>query len=448
MRRESEYDKKIERVRKLARKIFKKEKLNIPVDIQSLVRKYANLICEDIPFADAICYGIESKPTIIYNPDTIETRFRFTLAHELGHIKIPWHVGMVSCHTDEEEIDEYEYNQIETQANVFASELLIPSDWLKEEIRNKKLNRLNEIIEHVSHTANVSLQASLYAVLNSLPENYFVKIEYVDKDYIQYKKSENIELSELKCKGEYDGRVKYLPEWLEYNAGDFGQMKIFNEKVSWVRLGDKVKQEYIQKLLNSYTKEIDLNNVFYTIFEENKYSPAINLKSVCYSLPKGFIIYLQSNDGRYYNKYVSKDTFIQPYSENNLVEEMILWCQENSVNNGIYIMNGFSVNWYEFDVDNKYEVNKKDTRDSKAILRSILDNHYLQGKQRQKVTAAINGIIGFQSDRNSNGKEELYSKLKQKYLGREDLKEITSDIEFDLFLAKKIQELEQKKVNK
>lgn len=445
----NEYGDRIRRVKKLARKVFKKEKLSVPVDIEKLIEKYATLTIEDIPFADAICCDVESNPVIMYSSDVLETRLRFTLAHELGHIKIPWHIGMISCHTDEdyeEEVDQYEYKQIEIQANTFASELLIPSDWVKEKIEEKKLIKFDTIIEYICDAANVSFQASLYSLINSLPDDYFVKIERKDKDYSQDKIAQNIEICQLKDKLDNFHRYKYLSEWIEFNAIDSGKFQAFNEEVFWVKFSKTIEDDHLKELLNYHQGDID--NLFNTIFNVEKYSLAINIKKVCDNLPKGYIVYIQSKNGGCYNMLLSKDTHIKPYSNNNLIDEMILWCDENSDNSGVFIIGDFSINWYRFDVDDEYIDIEDDNRKSKEVFKDILDRHFIYGKQRQYVSGTINGTISFQYDRKNYNKEKLYGILKQKFLGREDLKDIIDDDEFNIYLAKKTKELEEKKLSK
>ncbi|MDB5998981.1 MAG: hypothetical protein JWP52_680, partial [Rhizobacter sp.] len=59
-------------------------------------------------------------------------RQKFTLAHELGHVIIPWHIGtIVSSHEFDDSLDS-EYSRLEAEANLFAAELLMPSRWITE----------------------------------------------------------------------------------------------------------------------------------------------------------------------------------------------------------------------------------------------------------------------------------------------------------------------------
>ena len=76
-------------------------------------------------------HGPRMRPLVIVHSAQAAVRQRFTFAHELGHILLPWHLGDGAvCDTrwfvDEEQL----FGGAEPEANRFASELLIPSTWL------------------------------------------------------------------------------------------------------------------------------------------------------------------------------------------------------------------------------------------------------------------------------------------------------------------------------
>jgi hypothetical protein len=81
---------------------------------------------------------------------------------------IPWHVGTIFCHTDINYVyGDDTYRQNEQEANDFASELLINSDWIHSVISNYDL--LNAF--HILRKANVSDQAIIIKIQNHLPFN-------------------------------------------------------------------------------------------------------------------------------------------------------------------------------------------------------------------------------------------------------------------------------------
>jgi len=89
---------------KIAINYIAKNNLSLPIDIDKIISDYAHVEYDDIPFnydaiqIDSKKYG--NKPLIIINNNLSYRRKRFTLAHELGHIILPWHIGTISCHTN------------------------------------------------------------------------------------------------------------------------------------------------------------------------------------------------------------------------------------------------------------------------------------------------------------------------------------------------------------
>lgn len=117
----------------LARRLISRFGLTPPVDVRSLVERYADLEFDQIPGGiDAVCVGLKSpgrRPLVIVDSTKPLKRQRFTLAHELGHLVLPWHAGLIidEIHLFEENAEEA---NIEAEANRFASELLAPTDWI------------------------------------------------------------------------------------------------------------------------------------------------------------------------------------------------------------------------------------------------------------------------------------------------------------------------------
>lgn len=165
---------------KVARRVISRHGLVPPVDIEGLTRIYAELEIRFIPVqVDGVCLGLKSgvgKPQIVLNAGRgTPRRRRFTLAHELGHVLIPWHTGVIVDTIDEKPLF-VDYN-IEAEANRFASELLMPSDWV-DTLISLQSNPF-EIIEFVAEKAQVSSQAATYKVQSRLPAGY-IYVEVVE----------------------------------------------------------------------------------------------------------------------------------------------------------------------------------------------------------------------------------------------------------------------------
>lgn len=66
-------------------------------------------------------------------PENLSRRQRFTLAHEPGHVLIPWQISQIVCSLGSETEDLPDY---EPDANTFASRLLMPELSLKSLAQN------------------------------------------------------------------------------------------------------------------------------------------------------------------------------------------------------------------------------------------------------------------------------------------------------------------------
>lgn len=114
--------------------------------------------------ADRAAIGVNSTHPV--------TRQRFTIAHEIGHLRLhkgrPLIVdafvrinrrdGVSSAATDAEEI----------QANAFAAALLMPAALLRDELAHTRHRRLSqdELTEELAKRFNVSSQAMTYRLIN------------------------------------------------------------------------------------------------------------------------------------------------------------------------------------------------------------------------------------------------------------------------------------------
>jgi hypothetical protein len=108
-----------------------------PIDIRAEVGKLAEIREIGLPVdADAVLLGHSPKrqrPLLLLQSNAAATRRTFTLAHELGHIVIPWHAGTFVCNTDLHiRVPNYIYRETETEANRFASEVLMPTSWIRQ----------------------------------------------------------------------------------------------------------------------------------------------------------------------------------------------------------------------------------------------------------------------------------------------------------------------------
>ena len=162
---------------KLARRIFAKHKLSVPVKIKKLIGEYAELIFEPIPIegVDGVSLNISvpgKETKVIVNTNIPKKRQLFTMAHELGHLIIPWHLGTIADNINtpySEGYKDFAYAELEREANRFAAELLMPKDWILEQYQSK--SDLASLHEYVCDITGVSDQAAAIRMGDVLPGN-------------------------------------------------------------------------------------------------------------------------------------------------------------------------------------------------------------------------------------------------------------------------------------
>jgi Zn-dependent peptidase ImmA (M78 family) len=155
--------------RNMARKLIKKYKLSeVPTNLveifESLGLEYIEL--NDPEDIDGAILEIEGKPKIaVLNRSKPIQRQRFTLAHELGHIFLEHKKrDIYDADASRENLEEFQDVERkppkEVEADVFASELLIPYEQLKK--HQEEINRIDKL----AGIFQVSKQAMTLAVLN------------------------------------------------------------------------------------------------------------------------------------------------------------------------------------------------------------------------------------------------------------------------------------------
>jgi Zn-dependent peptidase ImmA (M78 family) len=163
---------------KLAQRLVQRRSLVPRIDILGLLREFAEVEFVTFPFkfkVDGLCLDLKAvgkRPTVLVNKAASNLRQRFTLAHELGHVLIPWHVGQIVDQIDLERSPETDYFDVESQANRFASELLMPTAWVQRQLTEHE-NPLQAVL-FVANKAEVSWRAAAIKVINDLPPNYVI----------------------------------------------------------------------------------------------------------------------------------------------------------------------------------------------------------------------------------------------------------------------------------
>jgi hypothetical protein len=160
---------------KLAQRVTVKYELAPPVDIRTLLAKYATLDFAAYPYGkfDGISIHLkvpEKAPRVVVNSANPLTRQRFTMAHELGHLLIPWHTGTIIDDVDSTDGGGSDgYLLMEDEANAFAAELLMPSRWISDLIASEP--DLAHVHRKTFERCDVSPLAAALNIAEQLPPN-------------------------------------------------------------------------------------------------------------------------------------------------------------------------------------------------------------------------------------------------------------------------------------
>lgn len=118
----------------MAARLVDRLRLTPPIDVETLCRNFADVADKYFPVEiDGLCLDLKvsgKRPKVWVSKNIPPVRRRFTIAHEIGHIIIPWHRGTIIDDIDAPRSHERsKYRETEAEANRFAAELLMPSAW-------------------------------------------------------------------------------------------------------------------------------------------------------------------------------------------------------------------------------------------------------------------------------------------------------------------------------
>ncbi|WP_316753656.1 ImmA/IrrE family metallo-endopeptidase [Pedobacter gandavensis] len=118
----------------------------------------------------------EDNAVIAYNPSQLSQRTRFTIAHELGHYILHLDNSKDTVFIDKDFIVKYRSNKVysevelrqEQEANAFAASLLMPKEFIFEELDQLNAENLTEtqLIERLAEAFDVSIPAMTFRLTN------------------------------------------------------------------------------------------------------------------------------------------------------------------------------------------------------------------------------------------------------------------------------------------
>lgn len=174
-----------------AQDILSSLNLTPPVDVFKVCEAYGlNVNYENISSAEALLIVSKGKKNIIINDKKIAyaPRQRFSIAHEVGHFFIPWHGSVCTClHIGDFSSEDVE----EKEADVFASELLIPTEALLYKICDKVITL--ELIKELAQEFNVSLFSMTRKVIANSGQKVIALLYYSNGNKIVIDKSQSFD---------------------------------------------------------------------------------------------------------------------------------------------------------------------------------------------------------------------------------------------------------------
>lgn len=279
---------------KLAVRLLQRHDINCPpFNLVKLSENYATVEYRPFPSsADGLVIGMGERgtPEILINSNNHALRNNFTLAHELGHVIIPWHTGTIISHTNAENdvLLEWDYREVEGEANRFAAELLMPSDWIKEAF-NTNNNSVESLIGFVMKNSRTSLDATLIKVFNVIKHPISL-IEYNYNNEITNKFStagsptidENIFVDESPFKTPYElekfsiNNRNYVSAIFDFNSLEF----IESDTREWRVIIDQILSETHQE-----DKKQSVNAILAAAFHRSK---ELSFQEKCVSIVKSY----------------------------------------------------------------------------------------------------------------------------------------------------------------
>lgn len=151
-----------------------------PVKLAAITRHWKGLqvTLEDIE-SEAFFVDLGQLGTnILIKEDSVRPRQRFSLAHELGHLVLSDNGVLVGKSSIDNRDD-----VIERWCNEFASELLMPTKWIRERIIGISLKHLHETVHKIAELFETSLEAAMIRIAQTTPVN-IVLVEFDQKKVV------------------------------------------------------------------------------------------------------------------------------------------------------------------------------------------------------------------------------------------------------------------------
>lgn len=422
-------------VRKIANRVSKKYNLRPPVDFTNIFEQKRIKFREEKFGTNGDGYS-ELKDTnlvIVVNSEiNYIRRKRFTIAHELGHIFIGWHDDVTLCKMDNEYAAHNMLDIQEKEANVFASELLLPTEWVKEQLVKYGELGLDNIIKKMCNDAKTSFMACFYALENAMPSGNVLLVFCPSIDFRKKFISNNTEICYLKNMDFQEICETLCIEKFQYNMASYD---ILHYRLLPCPTKNIVEETYKNSgSIIDTIKALSKNRVLKWL---HNFTFAINC------IEDKYVVWV-FQDGE--ELLFCKNRLIEmEIDRQDMLKEIIQRCDHYGY---FYeyeeIEDSMSVIALKEPVYEDVQAWKKGGKDSKCLCNQILNDIYI-GKELDDKRRVISGIIGSANSMHKDfSVEELYN-LIQKRMRRLELDDFVNHPEFNRFVSIKSYELVNKR---
>lgn len=422
-------------VRRRANALREKYKLSVPINLDTIIdqKSIKVLYKENQVGIDGLCQLQRNPPRIILNSEiTFEPRLRFTVAHEIGHICIPWHTGVDLCSLDDPYVKIQGQQMINTQeleANVFASELLMPTVWLTQSFE-LDTEDLSTLVNQISQTANTSIMACFYALENVLPAGnlFFVKNNISEFWKPFYSVNTNcFYISTANAIPFYD-RTAYWKN--EFQISDY---QVIHYKIA--------PSPDISTLNTVYEKcNFNIENLLTAITGGNPISAIPYIDTIINTLSDKFYVVVKIGDVCFRHFHHPETAIRMHCNDYSNIDSLYNYIQDNFLDYGKMIFSSDScMLWIKEHWRENYFVNN--TTDPNQLLKIIVEELYVEGKSHYMLQS-INGVISnINSMHKTASEDELYRYAIVRYETDPKYKEFSEHYLFKEYLSAKVTRL-------
>lgn len=179
----------------------------LPIDLDKIINEENNIRVRPanygINFNGRIEYIPAKRLFILYHPEKITPRVRFTIGHELGHFYIPEHRKLLLAGNAHNSMSGFiSDRKLEIEADEFAANLLVPENYLRKLTLKRKFLTLKDLLD-IANELQVSATAMALRYVKTTSDRCAI---ILSQDGIQkfYWPSEEMDYVGFKWRGRKD----------------------------------------------------------------------------------------------------------------------------------------------------------------------------------------------------------------------------------------------------